>query len=158
MIKQKILPLIGFILITFIAAFIGSLFTTPSIASWYRNLNKPSFAPPNFLFAPVWTILFFLMAIAAFLVWQNKNNPQAKKALIFYFVQLAFNSLWSIIFFGLHNPGVAFLEIIILWILILLTLIKFYKIQKIAGLLLVPYLLWVSFASFLNLFVWLLNK
>jgi len=158
MIKQKILPLIGFILITFIAAFIGSLFTTPSITSWYRNLNKPSFAPPNFLFAPVWTILFFLMAIAAFLVWQNKNNSQAKKALIFYFVQLAFNSLWSIIFFGLHNPGVAFLEIIILWLLILLTLIKFYKIQKIAGLLLVPYLLWVSFASFLNLFVWLLNK
>jgi tryptophan-rich sensory protein len=158
MIKQKILPLMSFILITFIAAFIGSLFTTPSIASWYRNLNKPSFAPPNFLFAPVWTILFFLMAIAAFLVWQNKNNPQAKKALIFYFVQLAFNSLWSIIFFGLHNPGVAFLEIIILWLLILLTLIKFYKIQKIAGLLLVPYLLWVSFASFLNLFVWLLNK
>jgi tryptophan-rich sensory protein len=158
MIKQKILPLIGFILITFIAAFIGSLFTTPSIASWYRNLNKPSFAPPNFLFAPVWTILFFLMAIAAFLVWQNKNNPQTKKALTFYFVQLAFNSLWSIIFFGLHNPGVAFLEIIILWLLILLTLIKFYKIQKIAGLLLVPYLLWVSFASFLNLFVWLLNK
>ena len=158
MIKQKILPLMSFILITFIAAFIGSLFTTPSIASWYRNLNKPSFAPPNFLFAPVWTILFFLMAIAAFLVWQNKNNPQAKKALIFYFVQLAFNSLWSIIFFGLHNPGVAFLEIIILWLLILLTLIKFYKIQKIAGLLLVPYLLWVSFASFLNIFVWLLNK
>jgi len=158
MIKQKIVPLIGFILVTFVAAFIGSLFTTPNIASWYSTLTKPSFAPPNWLFGPAWTILYILMAVAAFLIWQNKNNPQAKKALIFYFIQLTLNSLWSIIFFGWHNPQLAFFEIVILWLFILLTLIKFYKIKKTAGLLLVPYLLWVSFASFLNLFIWLLNK
>ncbi|NMB92300.1 MAG: tryptophan-rich sensory protein [Parcubacteria group bacterium] len=157
MIKQKIIPLLGFLLITFVAAFIGSSFTTPNIASWYRTLTKPSFAPPNWLFAPVWTILFVLMAVAAFLVYQKREHSEVKGALIFYFVQLILNSLWSIIFFGLHNPQLAFFEIIVLWIFILVTLIKFYKIHRTAGLLLVPYILWVSFASILNCAVWLLN-
>ncbi len=157
MMKQKIIPLLGFLLLTFVAAFIGSSFTTPNIASWYSTLAKPSFAPPNWLFAPVWTILYILMAIAAFLIYQKREHFQAKSALIFYFVQLILNSLWSIIFFGMHNPQLAFFEIIVLWIFILVTLIKFYKIHRTAGLLFIPYLLWVSFASFLNLFIWLLN-
>ena len=157
MIKQKTFSLISFLLITFVVAFIGSSFTTPNIASWYSTLTKPSFAPPNWLFAPAWTILYILMAVAVFLIWQNRNNPQAKYALTFYFIQLALNSFWSVIFFGLHHPQLAFFEIIILWIFILITLLKFYKIQRTAGLLLIPYLLWVSFASILNLFIWLLN-
>ena len=158
MIKQKTFSLISFLLITFVAAFIGSSFTAPNIVSWYSTLIKPSFAPPNWLFAPAWTILYILMAVAAFLIWQSRNNSQAKCALTFYFFQLALNSLWSIVFFGLHNPQLAFFEILVLWVLILITLLKFYKIQRTAGLLLIPYLLWVSFASILNLFVWLLNK
>jgi len=157
MLKQKIVPLIFFLAITFLAAFIGNFFTMPNIQTWYATLNKPSFSPPNWLFGPVWTILFILMAIAAFLVFQTKDNSKRKTALTFYFIQLVFNSFWSILFFGLHSPKFAFFEIIILWILILITLIKFLKIKKIAGLLLVPYLLWVSFASILNLFIWLIN-
>lgn len=157
MTKNKIFQLLFFLAITFLAAFIGSYFTTPNIESWYKTLNKPTFAPPNWLFAPVWTILYLLMAISAFLIYQQKDNPQTKYALKFYFFQLILNSFWSIIFFGLRSPQFAFFEIIILWIFIFLTLLKFYKIHKTAGLLLFPYLLWVSFASVLNLFIWLLN-
>lgn len=157
MTKNKIFQLFLFLAITFLAAFIGSYFTTPNIESWYKTLNKPSFAPPNWLFAPAWTILYLLMAISAFLIYQQKENSPTKYALNFYFFQLILNSLWSIIFFGLRSPQFAFFEIIILWIFIFLTLLKFYKIYKTAGLLLLPYLLWASFASVLNLFIWLLN-
>ena len=99
MLKQKIVPLIFFLAITFLAAFIGNFFTMPNIQTWYATLNKPSFSPPNWLFGPVWTILFILMAIAAFLVFQTKDNSKRKTALTFYFIQLAFNSFWSILFF-----------------------------------------------------------
>ena len=157
MFKKSILPLLVFILITLFAGFIGSLFTTPSIASWYAFINKPSFSPPNWLFAPVWSLLYILMGIAAFLIWQKRDNLKTKPALMFYGIQLILNTLWSIIFFGMHNPGLAFLEIIILWSFILITLIKFYKINKTSGILFIPYLIWVSFASILNFAVWMLN-
>jgi tryptophan-rich sensory protein len=155
--KKHIPVLIAFFLITFLAAFIGNFFTMPNIQDWYSSLNKPSFSPPNWLFGPVWTILYFLMAISAFLVWQRRENSQAKKALTFYFIQLVLNTLWSIIFFGWHNLGLAFVEIILLWVFILLTLISFYKIVRIAGILFIPYILWVSFAGFLNFTIWQLN-
>jgi len=157
MFKKSILPLLVFILITLFAGFIGSFFTTPSIASWYAFINKPSFSPPNWLFAPVWSLLYILMGIAAFLIWQKRDNLKTKPALMFYGIQLILNTLWSIIFFGMHNPGLAFLEIIILWSFILITLIKFYKINKTSGILFIPYLIWVSFASILNFAVWMLN-
>ena len=157
MFKKSILPLLVFILITLFAGFIGSLFTTPSIASWYAFINKPSFSPPNWLFAPVWSLLYILMGIAAFLIWQKRDNLKTKPALMFYGIQLILNTFWSIIFFGMHNPGLAFLEIIILWTFILITLIKFYKINKTSGILFIPYLIWVSFASILNFAVWMLN-
>jgi len=157
MFKKSILPLLVFILITLFAGFIGSLFTTPSIASWYAFINKPSFSPPNWLFAPVWSLLYILMGIAAFLIWQKRDNLKTKPALMFYGIQLILNTFWSIIFFGMHNPGLAFLEIIILWTFILITLIKFYKINKTSGILFIPYFIWVSFASILNFAVWMLN-
>lgn len=157
MFKKSILPLLISILIVFSFGFIGSFFTTPSIATWYAFINKPSFSPPNWLFAPAWTLLYILMAIAAFLIWQKRDNPKTKQALIFYGIQLVLNAFWSIIFFGMHNPGLALLEIIILWLFILIILIKFYKINKTAGLLFIPYLLWVSFASILNYAIWILN-
>jgi len=155
--KKYLFPLLISILIALSAGFIGSFFTTPSIASWYAFINKPSFSPPNWLFAPAWTLLYILMGIAAFLIWQKRDNQKTKQALRFYGTQLILNALWSIIFFGMHNPGLAFLEIIFLWIFIFLTLIKFYKINKTAGILFIPYLLWVSFASILNYAIWMLN-
>ena len=155
--KKQISVLIFFLLITFLAAFIGNFFTMPNIQDWYISLNKPSFNPPTWLFGPAWTILYVLMAVSAFLVWREKGNPQRKKALTFYFIQLALNSLWSVIFFGLHNLGLAFLEIIFLWFFIVLTLINFYTIKKLAGILFIPYLIWVSFAGILNFAIWQLN-
>jgi len=155
--KKYLFPLLISILIALSAGFIGSFFTTPSISTWYAFINKPSFSPPNWLFAPVWTLLYILMGIAAFLIWQKRDNQKTKQALRFYGTQLILNALWSIIFFGMHNPGLAFLEIIFLWIFIFLTLIKFYKINKTAGLLFVPYLAWISFALILNYAVWMLN-
>ena len=157
MFKKYLLPLLISILIVFSFGLIGSLFTSPNIVNWYAFINKPSFSPPNWLFAPVWTLLYILMGISAFLIWQKRDNLQTKPALTFYGLQLILNALWSIIFFGMHNPGLALLEIIILWLFILITLIKFYKINKTAGLLFIPYLLWVSFASILNYAIWMIN-
>ena len=157
MFKKSILPLLISILIVFSFGFIGSFFTTSSITNWYAFINKPLFSPPNWIFGPVWTLLYILMGVSAFLIWQKRDNLKTKPALIFYGIQLILNALWSIIFFGMHNPGLALLEIVILWLFILITLIKFYKINKTAGLLFIPYLAWVSFASILNYAIWILN-
>lgn len=135
---------------------LGSVFTTPAIGTWYTTLNKPVFSPPNFIFAPVWITLYILMAIAFYLVLINKSKDK-KMAITFFLTQLILNVFWSIIFFGLHNPIFAFVEIIILWIAIFLTIKSFYKISRNASYLLIPYLLWVSFASVLNLSIVLLN-
>ena len=142
-----------------LAGMVGAIFTTPSIPTWYAGIVKPTFSPPNWIFAPVWTILFALMGIAAYLVYEKGTDKKAiKVALSIFAIQLILNTLWSIIFFGMHNPGIAFIEIIFLWIAILLTIIAFFKISKPAAYLLIPYILWVSFASFLNLSIWQLNS
>ncbi|MDD5433136.1 MAG: tryptophan-rich sensory protein [Candidatus Pacebacteria bacterium] len=144
------------------AGVIGSFFTTPSIGSWYAALSKPSFNPPNWIFAPVWTLLFFLMGISLYLVWsafpKDAEGEEIKKrtAVLVFFQQLGLNILWSALFFGLHNPLLAFIEIIALWFGILMTIFYFAKISKAAAWLLVPYILWVSFAAFLNLSIWCL--
>ena len=141
-----------------LAGIIGSLFTTPSIPTWYATLTKPTFNPPSWVFAPVWTTLFVLMGIAAFLIWKKGlERKDVKIALSIFIGQLILNMLWSIIFFGLHNPGLAFIEIIFLWAAILVTIIYFHKISKLAAWLLVPYILWVSFAAFLNFSIWQLS-
>lgn len=155
---KDILKLIASIIICQLAGFIGSLFTTPAIPTWYKTLIKPSFSPPNSIFSPVWIALFLLMGISLFLVWQkNQKDKKVKIALLFFTVQLVLNILWSVIFFGLKSPLLAFIEIIILWFAILLTILKFLKVSKPAGALLLPYILWVSFAAFLNFFLWNLN-
>jgi tryptophan-rich sensory protein len=137
---------------------VGGLATAGSINTWYVNLSKPFFNPPNWIFGPVWTILYILMGIALYLVWINppaKKNPH--RAEMLFGVQLFLNILWSVIFFGLKNPLAAFLEIILLWAAILLTWQKFKEISKFAANLLVPYLAWVSFAAILNLAIVILN-
>jgi translocator protein len=141
-----------------LAGIIGSFFTASSIPTWYATINKPSFVPPNSVFGPVWVILFFMMGIALYLVWmRGLENRAVKKAMRIFFIQLALNTAWSIIFFGIKNPGLALLEIIVLWVAIAWTIIEFYKISRPAGLLLVPYILWVSFATALTYSIWSLN-
>ena len=154
---MDILKLSASIILCQLAGWIGSLATIPSIPTWYETLKKPSFTPPNWIFSPVWVSLYAIMGISLFLVWRNPDKPKVKTALIFFFVQLLFNILWSVSFFGLHSPLLGLMDIILLWVAILLTIKNFFNVSKIAGLLLLPYLLWVSFAVLLNFSLWLLN-
>lgn len=152
------MKLIGCIAIAETAGIIGSLFTLPSIPTWYAGLTKPALAPPNWIFGPVWTTLFALMGVAAFLVWRKGiDRTDVKVALGIFLGQLVLNTLWSIIFFGFQNPGGAFIEIIFLWVAIIATIIACTKVSKPAAWLLVPYILWVSFAAYLNYSLWILN-
>ncbi len=140
------------------AGIIGSVFTAPSIPTWYATLVRPEFSPPNWIFAPVWTTLFALMGIAAFLVWNKGLKRQdIKIALSMFIIQLVLNTLWSILFFGMQNPGAALIEIVVLWLAILATILTFAKISRVAAWLLVPYIAWVSFAAYLNYSIWILN-
>lgn len=146
------------IVVSELAGVIGSVFTIPAVGGWYTSLVKPSLNPPAWVFGPVWTTLFVLMGIAAFLVWKKGlDRKDVKIALGVFIGQLVLNTFWSIIFFGLHSPGGALIEIIFLWLAILFTIIFFSKISKAAAWLLTPYILWVSFAIYLNYMIWALN-
>ena len=148
--------LLSFI-ITFGAAIISSIWAK-NTESTYELLKKPFFSPPSIVFPIVWSILFVLMSYALFRVWRDiKKKPQNRKAIKLYFIQLALNFLWSPIFFGLNLRFIAFIVLILLWIFIALTLKEFYKRDKLAGILLIPYLLWVTFAGVLNFCIWYLN-
>ena len=151
---KKIWKLTISILLPFLASVIGGLFTASSVSTWYVGLIKPSFNPPSWVFGPVWTILYLLMGVSLYLVWIKKYD---KFAFIVFGVQLFLNALWSIIFFGMKLPLFAFIEIILLWIVILVTIIYFYKLNRISAYLLIPYLLWVSFAAVLNFVLFILN-
>jgi benzodiazapine receptor len=154
---KDILKLVISIFLCQLAGFLGSLFTAPAIPTWYKTLDKPFFSPPNWIFSPVWISLFILMGISLFMVWRKQEQPRFKVALIFFFVQLIFNILWSAAFFGLRSPLLGLIEIVLLWAAILLTIQHFLRISKMAGLLLLPYILWVSFAVVLNFSLWILN-
>jgi tryptophan-rich sensory protein len=136
---------------------IGGAVTTPKIGTWYSTLVKPSWNPPAWIFGPVWSALYFCMAVAAWLVWRQGGFSGAKVPLTQFVVQLALNVLWSCIFFGLEKPGLAFGEVLLLWLAIATTMVLFWQRSMIAGILFVPYLAWVSFASFLNFTIWRLN-
>ena len=147
------------VLASLAAGAIGSLFTFKAIPTWYAGLKKPRGTPPNWAFGPVWTTLYLLMGISVFLVWRGGlSEPAALPAFILFWTQLAFNALWSIIFFGLKAKGGGLIVIGILWALILATIIVSFQVSAWAGALLVPYLIWVSVASYLNAGVWILNK
>lgn len=155
--KADWIGLIVALAICFAVAAIASLATTPEIPGWYARLKKPSWTPPNWLFGPVWTALYGAMAVAAWLVWRRGGWQQNSAALWLFVIQLALNFAWSFIFFRLHRPGLAFAEIVLLWVAIAATIVKFIGVSKVAALLLVPYLLWVTYASALNFAVWRLN-
>lgn len=131
--------------------FVGSLVTTPAINSWYRYLNQPAFAPPNWIFAPVWTILYILMGISLYLAWTRRAR------LIWFWLQLVLSANWSLVFFGLRSPRLALLNIIVLWFSIILTIKDFHRKSSPAAWLLIPYLAWVTFATYLNWAIWRLN-
>lgn len=138
---------------------LSGLATAKGVETWYPTLAKPSFNPPAWVFGPAWTLLYILMGVALFLVWrQGLNTPGVRVALIAFAVQLVLNALWSIIFFGMQSPGWAFVEIVLLWLAIVVTLWTFWRVVPAAGWLLAPYLAWVSFATVLNGSIWILNK
>ena len=178
---QNIINLSISIIICEFAGVIGSIFTFPAIGAWYKNLNKPVFNPPSWIFGPVWTFLFLLMGISFYLVWKEKwvvknkigiankkswnvlstklweGDWQKVNIITIFFVQLVLNICWSIIFFGARSPAVAFFELLALWFAILFTIINFYRVSKTAAYLLMPYILWVSFAGVLNFVLWIIN-
>ncbi len=147
--------LLGWVLLCFLAPAAGA-FAKPD--GWYAAMNKPAWNPPGWVFAPVWTLLYTLMAVAAWLVWRRGGFAVQKLPLRWFLVQLALNALWTPLFFGLHRPAFAFVDILLLWGAILGTLVTFLRVRRLAGFLLVPYLAWVSFAAFLNFTLWRLNS
>ncbi len=156
---MNIIKLLSSIVICQAAGVIGSLFTTPSIPTWYASIEKPSFTPPNGVFGPVWITLFLLMGIALFLVWrEGLGDRRVRGAFIIFMVQLILNVLWSVAFFGMRSPLAGLVVIIVLWAAILLTVINFFGISRVAGALLVPYIAWVSYAAVLNGALYILNR
>ena len=140
------------------AGTIGSFFTASSVDTWYADLAKPAFNPPSWVFGPVWITLYALMGISLYLIWESRSKPKdIRIASAVFYVQLALNACWSLIFFGLLEPGWAFAEILMLWISIVATIFAFYKIRPVAAYILAPYLAWVSFAAVLNYAIWQLN-
>lgn len=140
--------------------YLSGIVTRESIAEWYQFIEKPSFNPPNWVFQPVWSALYVMMGVAGGLVWDkiDSKSEEVKKALKFFAIQLALNALWSVLFFGLKNPMLALVEIILLWLMIYETYLKFSRINSVSGYLFIPYLMWVGFAAILNASIWWLNK
>lgn len=150
--------LLASLAVCYAASGIGALATGPAVQNWYPTLAKPAFNPPNWVFAPVWTVLFTLMGIALFLVWRQIGiEPGVRTAMALFGVQLVLNVLWSVLFFGLRMPLAGFIEILVLWVAIALTIASFFRFSAVAGWLLVPYIAWVSFAAVLNFAIWRLN-
>ena len=157
--KRELLALLGFVVLCFAAAGFGALFTTPQTApgGWYSQIQKPSWTPPAWLFGPVWSALYLMMAVAAWWVWRQGGWGGQRGALTLFLVQLVLNAAWSGLFFGLRSPSLGVIGIALLWIAILLTVLAFFRVSPLAGWLMVPYLLWVSYASALNFTIWRLN-
>jgi benzodiazapine receptor len=157
--RGGIFPLLGFILAALAVGALGGWVTSTSVGSWYQTLRKPAFNPPNAVFGPVWTTLYLLMAVAAWRVWRRRSTEGASRlALSLWWLQLALNLAWSCLFFGLRNPAAALAEILLLFAAVAGTLASFWRRDRAAGALLVPYLGWVSFAAVLNFEIWRLNS
>lgn len=152
--RSQIIALVLLLVLCFAVAGVGGWVTAPSIPSWYAGLLKPSWTPPGWIFGPVWSVLYLCMAVAAWLAWRKSNDVLP---MVLFAIQLALNAAWSWLFFGLHSPGLAFLDIVLLWIAIGGTAVVFWRRSPVAGLLFLPYFAWVSFAAALNFAIWRLN-
>lgn len=149
--------LVASVVLCFAASGLGGLFTAASVRDWYPALAKPSFTPPSAVFGPVWTVLYLMMAVAAWLVWRGRGLSRAALPLGLFAVQLALNVAWSALFFGLRRPGAGFVDIVALWAAIVATTVAFWPVSRAAGALMLPYLAWVSFAGVLNWSIWRMN-
>lgn len=151
------LPLAVFLAACFAAAGVGSLFTGPALDGWYATLSKPAWTPPAWVFGPVWTALYVSMAVAAWLVWRERGLSGARPQLALFGAQLVLNALWSALFFGLRSPGAALVEIFLLWCAVYAATLSFLRVAALPAALMLPYLLWVSFAALLNFAIWRMN-
>jgi tryptophan-rich sensory protein len=156
--RNDYISLMVFLFLSFLAGGIGSIFTSPSVKTWYVTLVKPPFNPPSWLFGPVWTVLYILIAVSGWIVWKNRQNPQATILLYLFGLQLFLNALWTFIFFGRRLMGWAFLEILILTIAVGTYAMFARNVSKTAAILFVPYWVWLLFAGYLNLTIWLINR
>ncbi len=154
---KKIIKFIISVLIPLSVGYFSAFFSSDPISNWYLSLNKPPFHPPNWVFAPVWTILYITMGLSFYWVWKERELREIKEISLIYFVQLGLSFLWSILFFRLENPDVAFICLFFLLMSIFYLILKFYRLSRRAGYILIPYLLWVSFAGVLNFSIALLN-
>lgn len=153
-----LLKLVVAVVVSQLAGAIGGIFTAQNVRTWYPTLDKPPFTPPSWVFGPVWITLYTLMGIAAWLVWRKGlQDRTVRVALMLFLAQLALNALWSVVFFGLQAPFWGFVEIVVLWVAIVLTMVWFFRVETLAGTLLIPYFVWVSFAAVLNYSIWRLN-
>jgi len=157
---QKIIRIAVVLTTCLLVGYLSGMVTRDSITTWYPTIVKPTFNPPNWIFAPVWSILYIMMGVAGGMVWSRleQDAENVNKAFTFFIIQLALNAAWTVIFFYFHNPFLAFIEIVLLWLLIFETYTQFKKIDKTSGMLLLPYLAWVSFAVVLNGSIWWLNR
>jgi tryptophan-rich sensory protein len=155
--RRDLIGLFGFFALTFLTSVIGGMATAESVATWYPTLAKPSFNPPNWIFAPVWATLYAMMALAGWRIWRFRGFAGSQRELTLFGVQLVLNCLWSILFFGLRQIGWALADIVILLVLIVVTAVLFWRRERLAGLLLVPYAIWVAFAAVLNFAIWRMN-
>ncbi|MGC2196232.1 MAG: TspO/MBR family protein [Terriglobales bacterium] len=155
--RESWVSVVPFVVVCFTAAGIGSFFTSTSVGTWYSQLRRPVWTPPNWIFGPVWTTLYLMMAISAWLVWRDSDWTSSRFALALFAIQLALNTLWSIVFFGMRKVGPAFGEILLLWMMIIATAVAFFPLSLLAAWLLLPYIVWVAFASYLNFRIWQLN-
>ena len=155
--RERWIGLVVFIVLCLGAGGLGAMATTPEIEGWYKTLAKPSFNPPDYIFGPVWTTLYVMMAVAAWIVWKPEGLRAAATPLALFAVQIGLNIAWSWIFFGMHQPGWAFMEILVLWLTIIATTVAFFRSSLMAGWLMTPYLAWVSFAAVLNFAIWRMN-
>lgn len=150
--------LAGFLTVTYAAAAIGSWATLDNVRTWYTTIAKPTWTPPNWLFGPVWSLLYTLMALAAWRAWRREEGSESRRTLGLYGAQLTLNTIWSVLFFTLHLPGAALIEIVALWTLLAVAQRRFWRKDRVAGVLWAPYLVWVSFATALNAAIWWLNR
>lgn len=156
--KQLWISFIVFIILCFIVEIIGSFWTKETVSTWYPTLTKPSWTPPNWVFGPVWSSLYIMIAIAGWLIYKAPHSHKRSTALILYGSQLALNFIWSFLFFSLRSPILGLIDIILLLLFISLTIIKTWRVRPLASILLIPYLIWVMYATSLNIGIWLLNK
>jgi tryptophan-rich sensory protein len=156
--SKRLLPLGLFLLLAFAAAAMGALATATSVETWYPTLRKPSWNPPSWVFGPVWTLLYILMAVATWRAWSVGDALAARRTASLYSAQLTLNALWSILFFGMRRPDIALAEIIVLWAVLIVILVRFWRLDRVAAALWLPYLGWVTFAAVLNGAIWSLNR